>query len=126
MRVKIYILERNGIPYYVGKTIQSLQERLYTHKENRKNDFILEIDNVDESAIVAGIRKLQTYSDITDLNKALMNARMGSLESFLNKQLSDDISEKYRIVNYLNDAAKRSNKGPIAKLGTNGDIAIMI
>jgi hypothetical protein len=55
-----------------------------------------------------------------------MNARMGSLESFLNKQLSDDVSEKYRIVNYLNEAAKRSNKGPIAKLGTNGDIAIMI
>ena len=49
MRVKIYILERNGIPYYVGKTIQSLQERLYTHGKNRKNDFILEIDDVDES-----------------------------------------------------------------------------
>jgi hypothetical protein len=49
MSVKIYILERNGIPYYVGKTIQSLQERLYTHKGNRKNDSIIEIDNVDES-----------------------------------------------------------------------------
>jgi hypothetical protein len=84
------------------------------------------VDNVDESAIVAGIRKLQTYSDITDLHKALINARMGSLESFLNKQLFDDASEKYRIVDYLNGAAKRSNKGPIAKLGTSGDIAIMI
>jgi hypothetical protein len=48
------------------------------------------------------------------------------LESFLNKQLFDDASEKYRIVDYLNGAAKRSNKGPIAKLGTSGDIAIMI
>jgi hypothetical protein len=104
-------------------------------KQSERNCFIvvkpletkgLNPDNDDEAAIVAGIRKLQTYSDITDLNKALMNARMGSLESFLNKQLSDDVSEKYRIVNYLNEAAKRSNKGPIAKLGTNGDIAIMI
>jgi hypothetical protein len=50
MRVKIYILERNGIPYYVGKTIQSLQERLYTHDKNRKKDSdIIEIDDVDES-----------------------------------------------------------------------------
>ena len=49
MRVKIYTLEKNGIPYYVGKTIQSLQERLYTHGDNRKNDTIVEIDNVNEN-----------------------------------------------------------------------------
>jgi tetratricopeptide (TPR) repeat protein len=83
-------------------------------------------DDVDEDTIVANMRKLQTYSDITDLNKALINARKGSLESFLNRELLDDVNEKSLIVNYLNGAAKRSNKGPIAKLGTNGDIAIMI
>jgi hypothetical protein len=84
------------------------------------------VDNVDEEAITAGIRKLQTYSDITDLDNALTNARMGSLESFINTQLFDDFMEKEKIVNYLNDAAKRSGKGRVAKLGTNGDITIMI
>jgi len=50
MSVKIYILERNGIPFYVGKTIQTLQERFYTHEKSKtENSNIVEIDNVDES-----------------------------------------------------------------------------
>jgi len=74
------------------------------------------IDNVDEESIVDAIMRLQTYSDIKDLNTALMNARKGSLESFLNDQLSDDSSEKSKIVRHLNKCAKRSGKGEIAKL----------
>ena len=73
-------------------------------------------DNVDEKAIVDGIRLLQTYSDITDLNTALINARMGSLESFLNKQLANnDMLELSQIVTMLNIASNRSGKGTIAK-----------
>ena len=83
------------------------------------------VDNVDEAAIVSGINKLQTYSDITDLNKALINARMGTLKSFLNDQLSDDSTEKQTIVNHLNNCAKRSGKSAIAQL-TNGIISIII
>lgn len=83
------------------------------------------VDNVDEENIVKGIKKLQTYSDIVDLNKAMVNARMGSLKSFLNDQLFDDPTEKQTIVNHLNDCAKRSGKGPIAQV-TDGKISIII
>jgi hypothetical protein len=114
-------LETKGLnPDQVGQ----LQGNLIDASSSIINSFL--VDDVDEDTIVANMRKLQTYSDITDLNKALINARKGSLESFLNRELLDDVYEKSLIVNYLNGAAKRSNKGPIAKLGTNGDIAIMI
>jgi hypothetical protein len=83
------------------------------------------VDNVDEENIVKGIEKLQTYSDIVDLNKAMINARLGSLKSFLNDQLFDDPSEKQTIANHLNDCAKRSGKGPIAQV-TDGKISIII
>ena len=84
-------------------------------------------DNVDEKAIVDGIRNLQTYSDITDLNTALINSRMGTLEEFLNKQLANnDALELSQIVTMLNTAATRSNKGTIAKkVGLNA-IAIVL
>ena len=83
------------------------------------------VDLVDEENIVRGISRLQTYSDITDLDKALNNARMGSLESFLNSQLFDDPQEKNKVVMMLNNAASKSGKGKVAKLSTNGDITIL-
>lgn len=73
-------------------------------------------DNVDEKAIVDGIGQLQTYSDITDLNTALINSRMGTLEQFLNRQLANnDALELSQIVKMLNAASTRSGKGTIAK-----------
>jgi hypothetical protein len=104
--------------------IGRLQGNLIDASSSIINSFL--VDDVDEDTIVANMSKLQTYSDITDLNKALINARKGSLESFLNRELVDDAYEKSLIVRYLNDAAKRSGKGPVAKLGTNGYIAILI
>jgi len=90
-------------------------------------------DFVDEDAIVRGIAKLQTYSDITDLNTALKNARMGTLEEFLNKQLAhNDARELNNIVKMLNDAATRSldkNGNPIgyiAKKVDSNTISIML
>jgi hypothetical protein len=74
------------------------------------------VDNVDEDSIISGIKKLQTYSDITDLNKSLKNARMGDLETFLNNQLFDDYSYKQDIVSHLNFASENSEKGQIAKM----------
>lgn len=46
---KIYILERNGVPFYVGKTLQEIKERFYTHKDKKENSEIFEIDCVDDS-----------------------------------------------------------------------------
>jgi hypothetical protein len=83
------------------------------------------VDNVDEESIVSGIKKLQTYSDITDLDKSLKNARMGNLETFLNKQLFDDDNDKRRIVSHLNLASKNSGRGQIAKM-VDDKISIMI
>jgi hypothetical protein len=46
---KIYILERNGVPFYIGKTLQKIKERFYTHKDRKINSEITEIDCVDDS-----------------------------------------------------------------------------
>ena len=84
-------------------------------------------DLVDEKAIVRGILKLQTYSDITDLNTALINARKGTLEEFLNGQLANnDQLELDLIVSYLNTAANRSRKGTIAKKVGPNSLAIVL
>ena len=46
---KIYILERNEVPFYVGKTLQEIKERFYTHKDKKENSKIVEIDCVDDN-----------------------------------------------------------------------------
>ena len=46
---KIYILERNGVPFYVGKTLQKIQERFYTHGGKKENSEITEVDCVDDN-----------------------------------------------------------------------------
>lgn len=83
------------------------------------------VDNVDEEHIVNGIQKLETYSDIKDLNKAMIDARMGSLQSFISSQLFDDPREKSKIVNHLNRIAKRSGKGTIATI-VGGNLSIIL
>ena len=83
------------------------------------------VDMVDEGNIVKGIQKLQTYSDIKDLSKALVNARKGNLQDFLNSQLFDDQTEITQITNHLNKIAKRSGKSTIASL-VGGKISIII
>jgi hypothetical protein len=44
---KIYILERNKVPFYVGKTLQEIKERFYSHGVKKENSEIIEIDCVD-------------------------------------------------------------------------------
>jgi hypothetical protein len=87
------------------------------------NNFL--VDGVDEEHIVKAMEKLQTYSDIKDLNRAMIDARMGSLQSFLNGQLFDDPREKSKIVNHLNKCAKRSGKGTIATI-VGGNMSIIL
>ena len=76
--------------------------------------------------IVLNISQLQTYSDITDLNKALIDARKDGLEKFLNDQLFDDPDKKTQVVNSLNNCAQRSGKSPVAKIMDGGDIALFL
>lgn len=83
------------------------------------------VDNVDEDMILDNMRKIKTYSDITDLDTFLLNSRRGNLESFLNNQLFDDPKIKSSIVSILNAAARKSGKDNIAKIASNGDIAII-
>jgi hypothetical protein len=45
---KIYILERNNIPFYIGKTLQKVKNRHYTHGDKKINSEIIEIDCVDD------------------------------------------------------------------------------
>jgi hypothetical protein len=82
-------------------------------------------DLVDEEGILNAIKRLQTYSDITDLNKTMINARRGDLQSFLNSQLSDDPEERRMVANHLNSIAKRSGKGSIANI-VRDNISIII
>jgi hypothetical protein len=44
----IYVLERNGVPFYIGKTIQTLKNRYYTHGD-KKNSEIYELDIVEDN-----------------------------------------------------------------------------
>ena len=73
-------------------------------------------DNVDEKGILQGIKQLQTYSDIKDLDRTLIDARMGSLQGYLNRELSNYPEIKRQIVGHLNQIAKRSSKASIANL----------
>lgn len=45
---KIYVLERNGVPFYIGKTIQEIKDRYYTHGSRKTNSEIIEIDCVSD------------------------------------------------------------------------------
>ena len=74
------------------------------------------VDNVDEEGIVNGIKSLETYSDIKDLNQGLINARKGTLQNFLNDQLFDDSFRKQQVILHLNKIGKRSGKNTIATI----------
>ena len=82
-------------------------------------------DKVNEEGIIKALERLQTYSDLTDLEKFLQNARKGKLEDFLNDQLSNYPKNKIKAVNIINQLAKKSGKGNIAKMTQNKDIAIV-
>ena len=90
--------------------------------------------SADEEGVVNAIKRLETYSDIEDLNDRYVNAKVGTLESAINKAITDgltvwgsDTQERRRIVNHLNDVAKRSKKSQVAKENPiNGNITIIL
>lgn len=46
---KIYVLERSNIPFYIGKTIQEIKDRYYTHGSRKTDSEIIEIDCVGDN-----------------------------------------------------------------------------
>ena len=75
----------------------------------------------EEKDIVDAIKKLETYSDIVDLDYELRNN--GGLEGFINNTITDgltgmgsDTEEREDIVNAINNAASNSGKGKVAKI----------
>ena len=88
----------------------------------------------DEEGVVNAIKRLETYSDITDLNDRYVNAKVGTLESAINDAITDgltvwgsDTQERRKIVNHLNNIAKKSGKTQVAKENPmNGTITIIL
>lgn len=78
------------------------------------------VDLVDETELVNGFKKLQTYSDLVDIDNFMKNARLGTVQDFLNEQLFDDPEELKTIANHLNVISNRSGKGNIAKTNYSG------
>ena len=77
--------------------------------------------NIDEDEIANQICKLQTFSDITDLDARFQeDIDYGSLEGFLNSKMYDNIlsnqTQRNRIQKCLNRASQRSQKGDVAQL----------
>jgi len=77
--------------------------------------------NPDEEGIARSICKLETYSDITDLNYELRSS--GGLQGFINQTITDgftsydsDTQERIQIKSCLNRASKTSGKGDIAAI----------
>jgi hypothetical protein len=75
--------------------------------------------NPDEKAIVDAIKNLQTYSDITTLDRKLIT--QGGLQEFINSTIQNgtffgDELERVELVKKLNRAAATSGKGKIAKV----------
>ena len=85
--------------------------------------------NPDEPAIRDAIKKLQTYSDIVDLDNELRN--QGGLQEFINSTITDgftdwgsDTEEREEIRDAINKASQNSGKGTIAKIV--GDVISII
>jgi hypothetical protein len=73
--------------------------------------------NPDETEIVRQICRLETYSDITDLNDRVR----GGLQNFINNSITDEIhhndtKERYKIMACLNTASNNSDEGDIAAI----------
>jgi hypothetical protein len=75
--------------------------------------------NPDEGLIVQCIKALQTYSDITDLDKNIE----GGLQNFLNSTITDgltswgsDTKEREEIKSHLNKISNKSGKGDVAQV----------
>ena len=101
------------------KQIQNVQGELNSASSIINTGFL---DLVDEDRIISAIERLQTYSDITDLNSAIAaqrDSRFRTLEDFLNSQLFDDPSYMRTAARMLDAACQKSGlqKGTVRVVG---------
>ena len=82
-------------------------------------------DNVDEDTLTQGIKTLETYSDLKDIDRFLQDSRIDNLQDFLNDQLFDDPTHLSQIKDHINTIAKRSGKGTVAQI-VGGKISIIL
>lgn len=107
---------------FYGLSTMGLNVDQITSVEKRANDAyvdLLEL-NIDEDEIARQICKLETYSDITDLNKRFQADEYGSLQGFLNSKMYDVLlsnsEQREKIKGCLNSASSRSGKGNVAQI----------
>lgn len=89
-----------------------------------RGSYFMGFGSYDPQTILKGLRRIQTFTDITDMNNELRN--LGGLEGFLNDELSTGADEEYwkqEAVKFLNLASSRSSKGKVATI-RNGEIII--
>lgn len=90
------------------KGIQDVQKGL-----NQASSIIngIFVDGVDETKILQYLSKLKTFSDVEDLNDAIIaGGKFDSLESFLNEQLFDDAEQMRAAAVILQRCAMNSGK----------------
>lgn len=90
------------------KGIQDIQKGLNS-SSSMLNTWI--VDGVDETKILQNLRKLQTFSDVEDLNDSIIaGGKFDSLEAFLNDQLWDDPKQISAAAVILQRCAMNSGK----------------
>lgn len=90
------------------KGIQDVQRGLNQSSSIINNIFV---DGVDETKIIRYLQRLQTFSDVEDLNDAISaGGKFESLEDFLNDQLFDDSSQMRAVAVLLQNCAMKSGK----------------
>lgn len=88
--------------------IQQIQRGLNSASSDFNNIFV---DGVNEAAVVKFIKRLETFSDITDLSDSInAGGKFKNLEAFLNDQLFDDEQEMKAVASHLKKLAAQSNK----------------
>lgn len=82
--------------------------------------YFMGMGDLDPKKIVDALRRVETYTDITDMERELRNE--GGLENFLNSELSkggDEMYWKKAAVSALNKAANTSGRNNVATIRNN-------
>jgi hypothetical protein len=109
------------IKFYGLSTMGKNVDQITSIEKNADNAYVDLLGlNIDEDEIARQICKLETYSDITDLNKRFQADSYGSLQGFLNSKMYDVLlsnsEQRNRIKGCLNSASSRSGKGNVAQI----------
>lgn len=112
IKIKFYGLNTMGLNVDEITSVEKKADQAYVD--------LLQL-NIDEDEIAKQICKLETYSDITDLNKRFVaDENYYSLQGFLNSKMYDVLlsnsEQRNKIKGCLNSASNRSGKGNVAQI----------